>query len=117
MKTMEDYLRNWRVRNNFTQEMAADRLAVSQSTYHKWESGKSVVPFKYYANVANIIDVPISEFISPGVTVIVEDKLRSQKPFQLDVKDLFRLLEENNGLLRQRCERLEKEVERLKNRL
>jgi transcriptional regulator with XRE-family HTH domain len=57
MKTIEDYLRNWRADNNFTQEQAADRLCVSQSTYNKWERGKSAVPSKHYAAIAKMLAV------------------------------------------------------------
>lgn len=106
---MEDYLRSWRSANGFTQDQAADSLSVSQSTYNKWESGKSAVPFKYYANISKLINVELSVLMPNGVTAEVRDKQNPQDSIRLDVKKFLQVLEENNGLLKLRCERLEKE--------
>jgi transcriptional regulator with XRE-family HTH domain len=117
MKRVEGYLRTWRSANGFTQEQAADRLCVSQSTYHKWESGKSAIPFKYYATIAKVIAVKLSDLVLDSVIAEVSDAQSPQSGFKLEVKDFLRVLEENNGLLKLRCERLAEENKSLKEEL
>jgi transcriptional regulator with XRE-family HTH domain len=117
MKTIEDQLRTWRSANNLTQERVADLLGVSQPTYNKWESGKSEVPFKYYATIAKVIEVKLSELVPDGVIAEVKDAQNAQSGFKLEVKDFLRVLEDNNGLLKLRCERLAAENKSLKEEL
>lgn len=113
MKTIVDYLRSWRSANGFTQDQVADSLSVSQSTYNKWESGKRAVPPRQYANIAKVIGMRLSVLVPDGVTAEVKG-LQKQSDFKLDVKDFLNLLEDNNGLLKLRCERLEAENKLLK---
>jgi transcriptional regulator with XRE-family HTH domain len=109
METIGDYLRNWRGTKGFSQEQVAESLAVSQTTYNRWESGKRPVPYKYYATLAKMIEVKLSELVPTGVTAEVTDNLKTQEVLKLDIKDFLRVLEENNGLLKMRCDRLEQE--------
>ncbi len=114
MKTIEDYLRSWRSINGFTQDQVADSLSVSQSTYNKWESGKREIPLKQYAKIAKLIDMRLSDLVPDGVTAEVKGLQHMQSDFKLDVKDFLQVLEDNNGLLKLRCERLEFENKSLK---
>lgn len=113
MKAIEEYLRSWRVGKNFTQEDVAHKLAVSQTTYNNWENGKREIPFKHYAVIAKLMEVKLSEIVPDGVTATVTDNVSKQEVLTLDVKDFLRVSEENNGLLKLRCEQLKAEVDRL----
>lgn len=114
MQTVVEYLRNWRSGNGLTQEQAADKVGTSQSTYNKWESGRKQVPLKHYAEIARIIGLRLSDLTADTLKVEVRDEANPSESLQLNVKDFLRVLEENNGLLKVRCERLEEEVRSLK---
>ncbi len=114
---IEDQLRTWRSAKNFTQEQVADILGVSQTTYNNWENGRRVVPLKYYVAIAKVIEIKLSELVPDGVTAEVKDSHNAQSGFKLEVKDFLRVLEDNNSLLKLRCERLEAENKELKERL
>jgi transcriptional regulator with XRE-family HTH domain len=113
METIGDYLRNWRGTKGFSQEQVAERLGVSQTTYNRWESGKRLVPYKYYTAIAKIMEVKLSDLVPDNVTANIANELNTQEVLTLDVKDFLRVLEDNNGLLKLRCERLEEENIRL----
>jgi DNA-binding Lrp family transcriptional regulator len=64
-----------------------------------------------------VIAVNLSDLIPDSVTAEVKDAQNIQAGFKLEVKDFLRVLEENNGLLKLRCEQLEAENKSLKEEL
>ncbi|WP_207509938.1 helix-turn-helix domain-containing protein [Telluribacter humicola] len=60
---VEDLLRNYRARTRISQSLMAEQLGVSQSTYHKWESGKAPVPLELFPAIATLCQVSLRELL------------------------------------------------------
>lgn len=63
--TIEEVFQNHYHRTRITQPELAGHLQVSQSTVHKWISGKSRIPLKHYYAVCLLCGVRLTDFIPP----------------------------------------------------
>lgn len=103
-----------RQEKGITQEDVADKLNISQSSYAKLENGGTVIDIERLQEVADVLEVPNSEFIPETekleATQVISKKGKKVKYFQVDGR---KLLKERN----KRIKELEKEVEFLRKML
>jgi transcriptional regulator with XRE-family HTH domain len=65
-----------RVEQNFTQRYIASQLGISQSYYNKIEGGKKTLTVQTLLQIADILDTPVTEFLTSGTHhTIISDKL------------------------------------------
>ena len=56
-------LRQYRVQADLTQTELAQRLGVRQSTVSQWENGISIPSAMRFVQLANVLDVPVSDLL------------------------------------------------------
>ena len=116
-KQLCEALLSWRLENRFSQTAMADKLGVSQTTYHKWESCKCEIPLKYFMKISSIIQIPLQEIIPEDLEVFVPDLPRSKtETIQFSAMEMLRVVEMNNKLLQEKINMLEAEIESLRNK-
>ena len=61
---LHDVLREYRVKNNMTQEFVAQSLGVSRQAVSKWENGTSEPSTSNLLAIAKLYNIPAEELIS-----------------------------------------------------
>jgi transcriptional regulator with XRE-family HTH domain len=105
-----------RKKAGLSQQQVADRLGVAKSTYHAWESDKSVFSADYLPELATIFGVDITELFPPGLTITVSQPTASGDDLT-STFDARKLYEDVVGLLKRTNQLLETENRLLKERL
>lgn len=59
--TVEQVLQNYYYTSGVTQPQLAQKLEVSQTTVHKWISGKARIPFKRYQAICALCGVSLNQ--------------------------------------------------------
>jgi len=62
-------LREYRYKNNYSQQKVAELLDVSQSTYCDWESDKIFPKSENLSKVAKLYDIDIKDLLTPENSV------------------------------------------------
>jgi len=64
-------LRKIREKNKLSQQVIADQLQISQSTYSQWESDLTTFKVEYLPKLAEIFKIDVTELIVEGTVVKV----------------------------------------------
>jgi transcriptional regulator with XRE-family HTH domain len=67
-----DNLVYWRLKRNFSQKQAADKLGVAKSTWSQWESGKRTPSVFYLPLLGKVLEVPWCALLAPDPTDCLE---------------------------------------------
>jgi transcriptional regulator with XRE-family HTH domain len=62
-----------RHRLKLSQQEAAEKIGVSQGTYHNWESGKTKVSLSKLHQISSVLHIELSKLIPPTITVEISD--------------------------------------------
>ena len=105
-----------RKKKGLSQQQVADRLGVAKSTYHAWESDKSVFSAAYLPELANIFGVDLTDLFPPGLTITISQPNASgaDSTATFDARQLYA---DMVGLLKQTNQLLETENRLLKEQL
>lgn len=118
-------LRKNRDKRKMTGSEIADKLGVSQGTYHNWESNKTNLPAKYLPQLAEIFKVNVIELIPENIAPKSNEKSKSgnqEKPAanaeaKIESLELYQKLleskEEVITLQKEEIKRLQDRIERL----
>jgi transcriptional regulator with XRE-family HTH domain len=71
-------LKYYRSSKNISQEDIAKRLGLTKPNISNWENGKKAVPFKYFSDIAKILNVEIED-LCDDITEKYKDKIDLQK--------------------------------------
>ena len=117
-KQLCEELKWWRLQNRFSQTEISEKIGVSQSTYHKWESCKCEIPIKYFMKISSIIGIPMQDIIPDDLEVFIPDLPRSKtETIQFSAMEMLKVLEMNNKLLLDKINVLEKEIVSLRSQI
>lgn len=103
-----------RQKAGLTQQEIADRLGISKSTYHAWESDKAIFRADYLPILADVLKVGVMDLLPPGLTVRISHPNGTingpETTLTLDARQLYEdlvgSLKETNNLLREENKRL-----------
>lgn len=109
-------IRKVRVKKGITQEELAEKLSLSQSSYSKLENGETIIDIERLQEIANILNVPNSDFIPHSdkrdKTQMYSVKGNKIEYFQVDGRKLLKekskrikYLEKENNYLRKLLEK------------
>lgn len=85
-------IKEFREKNNFSQEYVASKLGMSQQAYQKIESGSTTITFKFILEISKFYKVSCHEFISNEDTEL--QKLFEQKNKEIEeLKNKIKALE------------------------
>ncbi len=94
----------------------AEKIGVSQSTYHNWESCKSEIPLKCFPQISKVLGISLIEIIPDELEVLLSSKKEDKPSVNFSATEILKIIEENNVFLRQRVRELEIENQQLKRR-
>ena len=57
------YIKNYRKKNNLTQQELANKLYVTKQAISKWENDKGIPDVSLYQSISNLLDVSIDELM------------------------------------------------------
>ena len=97
----------------------AQRVGVSQSTYHAWESGHSQPKVKYYASLADALGIDLKDLIPESLSITIQPLNGSpEDSTTTNARTLYEELTSSQKQLivlqQQRIEQLEAEVQQLR---
>ncbi|MBU1821392.1 MAG: helix-turn-helix domain-containing protein [Bacteroidetes bacterium] len=61
-----ELIEKYRVEKRYSQVEMADLLGVSQSTYCRWRSGKSLIKYKHYPAIAQLLGLSAKDILPPA---------------------------------------------------
>lgn len=87
---LKENIKELRKRKGYSQEQLALRLNVVRQTVSKWEKGLSVPDAELLTDLAEVLDVTVSELL--GKTIEVEDRVDSLESVAKELAKLNELL-------------------------
>lgn len=88
--TLSESLKRFRRDFNFTQKNVADRLRMSQSLYHRYESGETVPAVTFIVKLADAFDVSTDYLLgrrdTPKPNEVGADEVREARAFRESLK-------------------------------
>lgn len=75
---VHEKIRKLREAKDLTQEFMAHELGVSLKTYGRWESGETPLKVKDLLKIAELLDMPVEDIMSPNPVVVNIEKQEVQ---------------------------------------
>ena len=88
-----------RKRNNYSQEFIAENVGVSQSTYSRLESDKSILKGYLLKRFCDFYNIPPSYFLSDTENIIPKDREALNKKLQEKERLIYQLKSEISDLM------------------
>ncbi len=64
LESIRKRLKKIRFDKGFTQEFMADKLDISQNSYHKLENGRTKICLRKFIDISKVLEIEISELIN-----------------------------------------------------
>lgn len=61
--TISKNIKRFRENRDYTQEYIASKMGISQSAYRKFESGETEISLSKLEKIAEVLDIPLTEFL------------------------------------------------------
>ena len=102
---MEYFFSKWLNTNGLTQEEAALKLGVCQTTVHNWRSGKTKPSLKHLSIIAKVCGVDIGRLLPDDMKIEISAPSIQEDSLHINALDLYKqLFELKDGLLKSRDE-------------
>lgn len=91
-------LRNYRLEQRLTQAKISEKLNIHQTTYSKFENGKTFINLETLINVSNVLNIPFEQLIIHDTRKknITSSTVTEEPPINIEIKELITRL---NSLL------------------
>ena len=87
---MEKIFSDWLNDSRISQQEAAEKLNVCQTTIHNWRSGKSKPRLKYMTIIAKLCKVDIGKLMPEDMQVEISAPSIQEEPLQIKALDLYK---------------------------
>ena len=86
---MQNVFSDWLNNSKISQQEAAEKLNVCQTTIHNWRSGKSKPRLKYMTIIAKLCKVDIGKLMPEDMQVEISAPSIQEEPLQIKALDLY----------------------------
>ena len=97
----------WLDDSQLSQQEAAEKLGVCQTTIHNWRSGKTAPSLKHLAIIAKVCEVPINKLLPNDMEVEIKAPSIGSEILKIDALKLYeQIFELNNRLMKSKEEEI-----------
>ena len=105
---MEKIFSDWLNNSKLSQQEAAEKLDVCQTTIHNWRSGKSKPRLKYMAMIAKLCKVDIGKLMPEDMQIAISAPSIQEESLQMNALDLYKqVFELKDNLIKSKDELIE----------